>query len=43
MIDFANVSFPSLHRDQVMHEGPDRGFMMGLDSLYEILESLLEE
>eukprot|EP00092_Neocalanus_flemingeri_P012329 GFUD01013290.1.p1 GENE.GFUD01013290.1~~GFUD01013290.1.p1 ORF type:complete len:251 (+),score=54.92 GFUD01013290.1:111-755(+) len=43
MIDFANVSFPTLHNDQVMHEGPDRGFLMGLDSLYEILESLVEE
>lgn len=43
MIDFANVSFPTLHSDQVMHEGPDKGFLMGLDSLYEILESLVEE
>ena len=43
MIDFANISFPSIHSDQFMHEGPDRGFLMGLDNLYEILESLLEE
>ena len=43
MIDFANASFPSMDLDQSMHEGPDRGFLMGLDNLYEILESLLEE
>ena len=43
MIDFANTSFPSMDSDQSMHEGPDRGFLMGLDNLYEILESLLEE
>lgn len=43
IIDFANVSFPTLESDQSLHEGPDRGFLMGLDNLYEILESLLEE
>ena len=43
IIDFANASFPSMESDQSLHEGPDRGFLMGLDNLYEILESLLEE
>ena len=43
MIDFANVSSPTLDSDQVMHEGSDRGFMMGLDNLFEILESLVDE
>jgi inositol-hexakisphosphate kinase len=41
IIDFANASFPCMDCDQSMHEGPDRGFLMGLDNLYEILESLL--
>ena len=43
MIDFANVSFPALGTEEVLHEGPDRGFLMGLDNLYEILESLVED
>jgi len=43
IIDFANVSFPNSDTDHILHEGPDRGFIMGLDNLYEILESLLDE
>jgi len=42
IIDFANVSLPNSDTDQILHEGPDRGFIMGLDNLYEILESLLD-
>jgi len=43
IIDFANVSLPSVEGSETLHEGPDRGFLMGLDNLYEILDSLLEE
>jgi len=43
IIDFANISVPSSESDQVIHEGPDRGFLLGIDSLHEILATLVEE
>jgi len=43
IIDFANISVPTAGSDQAMHEGPDRGFLLGLTNLYVMLESLLEE
>ena len=43
IIDFANVSLPFTDSEQLLHVGPDRGFLMGLDNLQEILESLREE
>ena len=50
IIDFANVSFPSDGDQQQQassshhhHDGPDDGFIMGLDNLYTILQTILEE
>jgi len=43
IIDFANISFPTRGGDQSLHEGPDRGFLLGLNNLYVMLESLLED
>jgi len=48
IIDFANAASP--HDDEndendenVYHEGPDGGFLMGLENLQEILEGLVED
>ena len=38
MIDFANSALPE---DEVDHCGPDQGFLLGLQSLTNILEVLL--
>ena len=38
MIDFANSALPE---DEVEHSGPDQGFLLGLQSLSNILEVLL--
>jgi len=43
IIDFANISVPTGGSDQSLHEGPDRGFLLGLNNLYVMLESLMEE
>ena len=43
IIDFANAANPQDLDDNVYHEGPDSGFLMGLQNLQEILEGLLEE
>ena len=44
IIDFANVSFPPGGEDETSsHQGPDDGFIMGLDNLYTILQTILEE
>lgn len=44
IIDFANAAHPD-HKDDnnVYHEGPDRGFLLGLENLQEILEGMLED
>ena len=41
IIDFANAANPD--DDSVLHEGPDKGFLMGLENLQEILEGLIED
>ena len=41
LIDFANVTFPGLSKDDIYHHGPDRGLMFGLDSSIEILNKIL--
>jgi len=43
LIDFANVSHPPLgrHSAPVLHEGPDSGLLLGLDTLVEILHHLV--
>lgn len=43
IIDFANAANPQDVDDNVYHEGPDGGFLMGLQNLQEILEGLIEE
>ena len=43
IIDFANVSFPTAGEETSSHHGPDDGFIMGLDNLYTILQTILEE
>uniref|UniRef100_A0A3P9IVJ4 Kinase n=1 Tax=Oryzias latipes TaxID=8090 RepID=A0A3P9IVJ4_ORYLA len=43
MIDFAHSTFKGFRGDTAVHDGPDRGYMLGLESLIEILESLREE
>ena len=45
IIDFANVSFPTAGEQgqASSHHGPDDGFIMGLDNLYTILQTILEE
>ena len=43
IIDFANVSLPVSEDGGPSHEGPDDGFIMGLDNLNTILQTLVEE
>uniref|UniRef100_A0A3P9ACT8 Kinase n=1 Tax=Esox lucius TaxID=8010 RepID=A0A3P9ACT8_ESOLU len=43
MIDFAHSTFKGFRDDQTVHDGPDRGYVFGLESLVTILESLREE
>uniref|UniRef100_A0A8C7ZP46 Kinase n=1 Tax=Oryzias sinensis TaxID=183150 RepID=A0A8C7ZP46_9TELE len=43
MIDFAHSTFKGFRGDTAVHDGPDRGYMLGLESLIEILESLRKE
>ncbi|XP_053083043.1 inositol hexakisphosphate kinase 1 isoform X2 [Pangasianodon hypophthalmus] len=43
MIDFAHSTFKGFRDDQTVHDGPDRGYMFGLESLINILEGIREE
>ena len=40
LIDFANVTFPGFCKDDIFHEGPDQGFLFGLNNLITILETI---
>nr|XP_043880005.1 inositol hexakisphosphate kinase 1 [Solea senegalensis]XP_043880006.1 inositol hexakisphosphate kinase 1 [Solea senegalensis]XP_043880007.1 inositol hexakisphosphate kinase 1 [Solea senegalensis] len=40
MIDFAHSTFKGFRGDTAVHDGPDLGYMFGLESLIHILESL---
>ncbi|XP_054640138.1 inositol hexakisphosphate kinase 1 [Dunckerocampus dactyliophorus] len=40
MIDFAHSTFKGFRGDTAVHDGPDRGYVLGLESLIQILESL---
>uniref|UniRef100_A0A8C6NNH4 Kinase n=1 Tax=Nothobranchius furzeri TaxID=105023 RepID=A0A8C6NNH4_NOTFU len=40
MIDFAHSTFKGFRGDTAVHDGPDRGYVFGLESLIQILESL---
>lgn len=42
IIDFANATMPGVFADDRIHEGPDAGFLLGLENLQEILESLVD-
>ena len=43
IIDFANATMPGVFEYDSIHEGPDGGFLLGLENLQEILESLVED
>uniref|UniRef100_A0A3B1JV89 Kinase n=1 Tax=Astyanax mexicanus TaxID=7994 RepID=A0A3B1JV89_ASTMX len=43
MIDFAHSTFKGFRDDQTVHDGPDRGYVFGLESLINILEAIREE
>ncbi|XP_077387047.1 inositol hexakisphosphate kinase 1 isoform X2 [Festucalex cinctus] len=40
MIDFAHSTFKGFRGDTAVHDGPDRGYVLGLESLIRILEGL---
>ncbi|XP_023340625.1 inositol hexakisphosphate kinase 3 isoform X2 [Eurytemora carolleeae] len=37
IIDFANCTYPGFTKEDIIHEGPDSGFLFGLENLIEIL------
>ncbi|XP_036387778.1 inositol hexakisphosphate kinase 1 [Megalops cyprinoides] len=43
MIDFAHSTFKGFRDDQTVHDGPDRGYVFGLESLIKILEGIRDE
>ncbi|XP_041080988.1 inositol hexakisphosphate kinase 1-like isoform X2 [Polyodon spathula] len=43
MIDFAHSTFKGFRDDQTVHDGPDRGYVFGLESLISILEDIQKE
>ncbi|KAK5871957.1 hypothetical protein PBY51_012696 [Eleginops maclovinus] len=43
MIDFAHSTFKGFRGDTAVHDGPDRGYVFGLESLVKILESLQDD
>ncbi|XP_034387813.1 inositol hexakisphosphate kinase 1 isoform X2 [Cyclopterus lumpus] len=43
MIDFAHSTFKGFRGDTAVHDGPDQGYVFGLESLVQILESLQDD
>ncbi|XP_076850353.1 inositol hexakisphosphate kinase 1 [Brachyhypopomus gauderio] len=43
MIDFAHSTFKGFRDDQTVHDGPDQGYVFGLESLINILEAIQAE
>uniref|UniRef100_A0A7N6BQT5 Kinase n=1 Tax=Anabas testudineus TaxID=64144 RepID=A0A7N6BQT5_ANATE len=43
MIDFAHSTFKGFRGDTAVHDGPDRGYVFGLENLVQILESLRDD
>ncbi|XP_074861541.1 inositol hexakisphosphate kinase 1 isoform X3 [Carettochelys insculpta] len=43
MIDFAHSTFKGFRDDPTVHDGPDMGYVFGLESLINIMEQLREE
>lgn len=41
MIDFAHTTFEGFMGDEVLHAGPDRGYLSGLDTMIETIEATL--
>lgn len=42
MIDFAHTTHSGFHDDEVVHEGPDRDYMWGLQNLIDLFSQLQE-
>ena len=42
IIDFANCTFEGFLDDTIVHDGPDKGFLKGLESLIKILKNALK-
>lgn len=43
MIDFAHSTFKGFRDDPTVHDGPDMGYVFGLESLINIMEQMREE
>ncbi|XP_007888692.1 inositol hexakisphosphate kinase 1 [Callorhinchus milii] len=43
MIDFAHSTFRGFPDDQTVHDGPDKGYIFGLENLINILEEIQNE
>ncbi|KAM6928476.1 inositol hexakisphosphate kinase 1 [Xenentodon cancila] len=43
MIDFAHSTFKGFRGDTAVHDGPDKGYVFGLESLIRILENLQDD
>ncbi|KAF7693146.1 hypothetical protein HF521_008462 [Silurus meridionalis] len=43
MIDFAHSTYKGFRDDQTVHDGPDQGYVFGLESLVNILEEIRKE
>ncbi|RXN13983.1 inositol hexakisphosphate kinase 1 [Labeo rohita] len=43
MIDFAHSTFKGFRDDQTVHDGPDRGYVFGLESLINILQEIRDD
>ncbi|XP_060096081.1 inositol hexakisphosphate kinase 1 isoform X2 [Heteronotia binoei] len=43
MIDFAHSTFKGFRDDPTVHDGPDKGYMFGLESLINIIEEMRDE
>lgn len=42
MIDFAHVTHEGFRGDKIIHEGPDHGYLFGLENLIQMFENILE-